>query len=135
MFHEPSINIITRNVQRLQAFYEKLGFGETFRTPREGEAVHVEVTLENFTVGISSEKAAITEHGLSPNLGGNPVAIILWSDDTDGDYRRLTAEGAPSLSPPHTFLDRLRAAYVADPDGNPINIVQKLGPSGGQSPP
>lgn len=95
--------------------------------------VHIEVTLENFTIGISSEKAAISDHGLNPNLGGNPVVIILWSDDTDSDYKRLTAEGAPSLSPPHTFLNNLRAAYVADPDGNPINIVQKLGVS--NSPP
>lgn len=130
MFHEPSINIITKDVQRLQNFYEKLGFRETFRTPREGVPVHIEVTMENFTVGISAEQAAISDHGLQLNLGGNPVAIILWSDDTDGDYKRLTAEGAPSLSPPHTFLNNLRAAYVADPDGNPINIVQKLGATG-----
>ena len=127
MFHEPSINIITKDLQRLQTFYEKLGFRETFRTPREGMPVHVEVTLENFTVGISSVKAAISDHGLNLNLGGNPVSIILWSDDTDGDYKRLTSEGAQSLSPPHTFLNNLRAAYIADPDGNPVNIVQKLG--------
>ena len=39
---------------------------------------------------------------------------------------RLTAAGAPVLSPAHDFLDgRLRAGWVADPGGNPIQIVQR----------
>ncbi len=125
MFHEPSINILTHDVPRLMAFYEGLGFHETFRTPKEGTPTHVEVTLEQFTIGISSVQAAITEHGLSPELGGHPVAIILWTDSTDREYERLTAAGAPSLRPPHDFRAELRTAWIADPDGNPINIVQR----------
>ncbi len=124
MFRDPSINILSYDVVRLATFYERLGFRQTFRTPKEGTPVHVEVTLDQFTIGISSVKAAIEDHGLHPNFGGRPVSIILWTDDTDRDYSRLIAEGAPSLSPPHDFLSDLRAAWLADPDGNPINIVQ-----------
>jgi hypothetical protein len=61
---------------------------------------------------------------LSPDLGGRPVEILLWTDDTDRDYARLTAEGAPSLSAPHDFLSDLRLAWVGDPDGNPIQLAQ-----------
>jgi hypothetical protein len=80
--------------------------------------------LDGFTIGIASVDAASADHGLSPDLGGRPVEIVLWTDATDRDYARLTAAGTPSLSPPHDFLADLRAAWVADPDGNPIQLVQ-----------
>jgi predicted enzyme related to lactoylglutathione lyase len=127
MFRSPAINVYSHDVMRLVAFYEGLGFRETFRTPKLGTPVHVELVLDGFTIGIASVDAAIADHGLKPELGGRPVEIVLWTDDTDDAYRRLTAAGAPSLSPPHDFLSRLRVAWVADPDGNPIQLVQHHG--------
>jgi len=124
MVQSPMINIYTRDVSTLVRFYERLGFHETFRTPNDGMPVHVEVRLDDFTIGIASSDAAIADHGLSPDLGGHPIEIVLWTDNTDGEYERLTAAGTPSLSPPHDFLDALRAAWIADPDGNPIQLVQ-----------
>jgi predicted enzyme related to lactoylglutathione lyase len=125
VFSNPGINVYSRDVLRLVEFYEGLGFRETFRTRDDGEPVHVEVMLDGFTIGIAAVDAAIADHGLNPNLGGRPVEIVLWTDDTDRDYKRLTSEGAPSLSPPHDFLSDLRLAWVADPDGNPIQLAQK----------
>lgn len=124
MFAKPAINIYTHDVMRLAAFYEGLGFRETFRTPAEGTPIHVEVTLDGFTIGIALVESAIADHGLAPKLDGRPVEIVLWSDDTDAAYARLTAAGAPSLSPPHDWLTNLRLAWVADPDGNPIQLAQ-----------
>jgi hypothetical protein len=124
MFSRPAINVYSRDVIRLATFYEGLGFRETFRTPKDGVPVHVELMLDGFTIGIASVDAAIADHGLSPDLGGRPVEVVLWTDDTDRDHARLTAAGAPSLSPPHDFLDNLRLAWVADPDGNPIQLAQ-----------
>lgn len=125
MVRNPAINVYSHDVTRLARFYEGLGFRETFRTPRAGTPAHVEVTLDGFTLGIAGVDAAVRDHGLRPDLGGRPVEIVLWTDDSDGTYARLTAAGAPSLSPPHDFLEgRLRAAWVADPDGNPIQLVQ-----------
>lgn len=126
MFRNPSINIYSKDVVRLVTFYEGLGFRETFRTPKTGTPAHVQLTLDQFTIGIASVEAAFADHGLTPNLGGRPMEIVLWTDDTDRDYTHLTSEGAPSLSPPHNFLSRLRSAWVADPDGNPIQLVQRL---------
>jgi catechol 2,3-dioxygenase-like lactoylglutathione lyase family enzyme len=132
MFRRPAINVYSRDVVRLVTFYEGLGFRETFRTPKDGAPDHVEVLLDGFTIGIASVEAAIADHGLHPNLGGRPVEIVLWTDDTDSSYARLTADGAPSLSPPHDWLSDLRLAWVADPDGNPIQLAQhrKRGNSG-----
>jgi catechol 2,3-dioxygenase-like lactoylglutathione lyase family enzyme len=129
MIETPSINILSRDVVRLSDFYKRLGFRETYRYPKDGMPSHLEVTLDQFTIGISSVEAAIKDHGLNPNLNGRPVAIILWTDDTDREYARLTREGAPSLSPLHTFYPNqyeLRTAWVADPDGNPINLVHRV---------
>ena len=50
---------------------------------------------------------------------------MLWCDDADGECARLTAAGAPALSEPRDWLDNLRLAWVADPDGNPIQLVQR----------
>ncbi len=125
MLKDPSINVLTHDVPRLATFYGRLGFRETFRTPIEGLPAHVELTLDHFTIGISSVEAAIKDHGLTPNLGGRPIAILLWTDDIDADYARFVAEGAPSLRPPHDFRSELRTAWVADPDGNPINLAQR----------
>lgn len=125
MFRSPAINIYSHDVLRLVGFYESLGFRETFRTPEAGAPVHVEVTLDGFTIGIAAVDAAAADHGLSPDLGGRPVEIVLWTDDTDHDYERLTADGAPSLSAPHDFLADLRLAWLADPDGNPIQLAQR----------
>lgn len=128
MFRNPAINIYSHDVVRLVGFYAGLGFRETFRTPKEGTPAHVEVTLDGFTVGIASVDAAIADHGLSPDLGGRPVEIVLWTDDADRDYARLTAGGASPLSPPHDFLTNLRLAWLADPDGNPIQLAQRRSP-------
>jgi lactoylglutathione lyase len=95
MLRNPAINVYSRDVMRLVSFYEGLGFRETFRTPREGTPVHVELTLDGFTIGIADVDAARPDHGLSPDFGGRPVEIVLWTDDTDRDYARLTADEHP----------------------------------------
>ena len=125
-FRDPSINLYSRDVMRLVAFYERLGFRETFRTPKAGPPDHVEITLGRFTIGVASVTAAIADHGLKPDLNGRAIEIVLGSDDTDADYAALTAGGARSLSPPHDFLGHLRVAWVADPDGNPLQLVQRV---------
>jgi hypothetical protein len=124
-FRNPAINIYAHDVMRLVGFYTGLGFQETFRTPAEGTPVHAEVSLAGFTIGIASVDATLADHGLRPDLGGRPIEIVLWTDDADGDYARLTVARAPSLSPPRDFLSYLRVAWVADPDGHPIQLVQR----------
>jgi hypothetical protein len=50
----------------------------------------------------------------------------LWTEDADAAFARLTAAGAQALSEPHDWLGgSLRVAWVADPDGNPIELVER----------
>lgn len=126
MFSNPQINVYTFDVLRLVLFYQGLGFVETFRFPKNDNAVHVELKLDHFIIGIASVHSAEADHGLKPELGGRPVEIVLWTDDTDRDFAKLVNAGASVLSKPHDWLEgKLRLAWVADPDRNPIQLVQK----------
>jgi len=125
-FKAPMINLYSRDLPRAVAFYASLGFVETFRTPAAGPPAHVELRLDGFTLGIASLEAARQVHGLDPKGDGRWIEIVLWTDDTDAAVRALTATGAPLLSAAHDFLEgRLRSAWIADPDGNPIQLVQR----------
>jgi catechol 2,3-dioxygenase-like lactoylglutathione lyase family enzyme len=127
-FSAPLINLYSRDLPRAVIFYSELGFVETFRTAASGEPSHVQLKLDGFTLGIATIEAATDHHGLRPQGEGRWIEIVLWTDDTDAAVNALVARGAPLLSPPHEFLDgRLRAAWVADPDGNPIQLVQRKG--------
>ena len=119
------INLYSRDLSQAAAFYSELGFVETFRTPASGEPVHMELTKDGFTLGIANMEAA-KQHNLRPGGEGHWIEIVLWTDDTDAAVNALVAKGAPLLSPAHDFLDgKLRSAWVADPDGNPIQLVQR----------
>jgi catechol 2,3-dioxygenase-like lactoylglutathione lyase family enzyme len=127
-FKSPMINLYSRDLQRSAAFYSALGFAETFRTPASGDPVHIELTLDRFTLGIATIEAARDYHGLRPEGEGRWIEIVLRTDDTDAAVNALAALGIAVLSPPHDFLEgKLRAAWIADPDGNPIQLVQRTG--------
>ena len=128
MFSTPQVNISSEDVVRSVDFYRSLGFEETFRTPREGTPIHVELELDGFTVGIAAVTSAVADHGLDLDLSkpGRRMELLLWTDDTDAAFARLTAAGARALSEPHDWLDgALRLAWVADPDNNPIELAQR----------
>ena len=128
VFTAPMINLYSRDLPRALAFYSDLGFVETFRTPASGAPAHIELKLDGFTLGIATIEAAREHHGLRPDGDGRWIEIVVWTDDTDAAVSALVARGAPLLSPAHDFLDgKLRAAWIADPDGNPVQLVQRKG--------
>lgn len=127
MFSAPQVNIYSENVGRSVDFYRGFGFSETFRTPREGEPLHVELALDGFKVGIASVSSAVVDHGLELDLSqpGRGMEIVLWTEDADAAFASLVGAGARPLSEPHDWLESLRVAWVADPDGNPIELVER----------
>ena len=126
MFRTPEVILFSENLGRAVAFYSSLGFTETFRVPTEGEPIHVDLTLDGYKIGIASVASTRDDHGLDPVPNGQRAAVILWTDDTAAAFAELTAKGAPALAAPHEWLGRLLIAWISDPDGNPIQIVQHL---------
>jgi catechol 2,3-dioxygenase-like lactoylglutathione lyase family enzyme len=82
VFRSPQINVYVEDVPRSVAFYERLGFAESFRTPVEGVPIHVELVLDGFKAGIASVASARTDHDLDVSSEGNAIEICLWTDDT-----------------------------------------------------
>lgn len=126
VFRDPQVILFSKDVERLAAFYADLGFVETFRVPQEGPPIHVDMVLGNYKIGFASVDSTREDHGLDPVVDGQRAAVILWTDDVETAYETMTANGCPALEGPHTWLDRVKIAWLADPDGHPVQIVQSL---------
>lgn len=122
-FRTPQVNLYVEDLEVSRRFYEKLGFQISFTAEIAGKLVHQELLLDGFHLGIATKESTNRMHGLRPGTNSG-CEIVLWTDDTDAAIQYLLDNGAVILSEPHDFLDgRLRAGWVRDPDGNPIQIV------------
>lgn len=126
MFREPQVVLFCADVEGTVAFYRRLGFSEAFRTPAEGAPKHVDVMLDGFRLGLASHDATHEDHGLATNRDPSRAAVILWCDDTPAAYRALLEAGATPLAEPYRFLDGLLVAWAADPEGHPVQVVQRV---------
>ena len=118
-------NVYSARVAETVAFYERLGFAERFRTPSEGAPIHVELDLDGFTLGVADVASARRDHGLEVTSDGRGAEVCVWVADTDAAYADLVAHGGTAMSEPHDWLESLRVAWVADPDGHPVELVQR----------
>jgi catechol 2,3-dioxygenase-like lactoylglutathione lyase family enzyme len=126
VFDSPQVNFYAEDVEASAGFYRgSFGFTETFRTPDDGPPVHVELRLGGFTLGFASVDSLREVHGITASPGPPRAEVVLWTDDVDRAYAALKARQVPMLSAPHNFAGTLRAAWVADPDGNPVQIVTR----------
>lgn len=127
MFSNPQIVLFCEDVEVASAFYQRLGFDEEFRTPREGRPKHVDVVLDGVRLGLAGHDASAEDHGFPTNREPDRATVVLWCDDVDAGYAALVDAGATPLAEPHPFLESLRIAWARDPDGHPIQVVQRVG--------
>lgn len=126
-FFDPQVILFVGDCERAAAFYAVFGFRETFRAPQV-DPVKVEMALGGFGLGLALPGPAAESHGLTPVTTGHRACLTLWTDDVDGAYPLALAAGGTDSSAPHPFLDgRLRVAFVEDPDGHPVQLVQRAG--------
>lgn len=115
-------NLFTRDIDAALSFYrDSLGFSPSFQVPPAGRPEHVVLELGESRLALSTERA-ITAAGLEPG-GGHPFELVVWCDDVDGEAARLRAGGAPVAVEPYDHPAGHRRAYVADPDGNWLALV------------
>jgi catechol 2,3-dioxygenase-like lactoylglutathione lyase family enzyme len=126
-FKNHLFNIYTSNMEKSLRFYhELLATTETFRGPKLGSPDHVEMELGPLNLAVSTLEALKRDFGLSGGGGPPRCEVVLWVRDVDTALSWLNAQGAPTLSPSHDFAGTLRGAWVADPDGNPVQLVARL---------
>ncbi|SMC74054.1 VOC family protein [Kibdelosporangium aridum] len=126
-FSDPQVILFVSDTERAASFYGIFGFRETFRSPQE-DPVKIEMALGGFTIGLALPRLLAESHGLEPVTAGHRACIAIWTDDVDTAYRLALSSGATDNRAPYAFGEgRFRIAFVEDPDGYPVQLVQKAG--------
>lgn len=50
--------LFSTDLPRAAAFYERLGFTETFRVPTDGEPIHIDLVLDGYRLGLASSTSS-----------------------------------------------------------------------------
>jgi len=129
VFRDPFPIFLTDDMAGITAFYrDLLGFTEAYRFPPspldEPEFVVLSLGAAQFGFG---RAGSIPLHGRMRSLEtGNRVEVCVYTDNVDLAVAFLREEGVPVLFEPADQPWGERAAYVSDPDGNPVLIVARI---------
>jgi lactoylglutathione lyase len=115
------------DIDRSVAFYERLGFAEARRMDIGDEAVNVFMALP----GEDPVLELTHNFGVpSYDLGNGYNHIALLVEDLDGTLASLAESGISPEKPPYRPGSRTtgsRIAFVRDPDGYRIELVERAG--------
>jgi catechol 2,3-dioxygenase-like lactoylglutathione lyase family enzyme len=124
-FGAVQVNLWCADVEACAAFFRRLGMPEKFRFPTHGEPHQVEVEAAGVRIGFSSARVGSELFGI-PTTPGENTELVLWCDDVDDMYRAaLDAGGAPVTGPADSPDGRLRFAWLRDPEGHRVKLVQE----------
>ena len=113
------------DLERSLAFYAQLGIHEAFRLNFDDGSlmlVYLHVGGDRFLElfpGLSSDAATP-----DPNREGSFMHLCLRSDDLQDDVESLRGKGMTIDRGPSMGLDRNWQAWITDPDGNAIELMQ-----------
>jgi predicted enzyme related to lactoylglutathione lyase len=82
----------------------------------------VGLRVDDAELGIVAERAP-ADPGAAPRM-----VLSVDVPDVDGLLDRVTELGGTVLGPPNDMPWGQRVAHVQDPDGNPVNLTQPVGP-------
>ncbi len=114
--------LIVDDIDKAQRFYT-----ETLGLPlkhRSGD--YVQIALSGTRLGLFSRSAMASILGqvLEPEVSSPKFELGFKVEDCDATFEELVACGVPPVTVPQTRSWGQRTAYVADPDGNLIELVQ-----------
>lgn len=126
-FTDPQVILFVADCERAARFYEAFGFVETFRGGGD-PPVKIEMLLGGFSLGLALPGPAAEAHGIEPVTTGHRAVVTLWTDDLDAARALALRSGGLGSGEPHEFLEgALRVVFVEDPDGHPVQLVQRVG--------
>ena len=116
--------LYVRSVPESVAFYEGLlGLERSYSWPSDAEPDFVVVRLGESSLGLAAASAPEELLGVRP--GESPRGeLCFYTDDVDATVRELARLGVRVLREPAAMPWGERMAYVADPDGNPVQLAQ-----------
>ncbi len=108
--------ISVQDLPATRAFYEELGFSQTYQFPSEGQAGFVTMQRGSSSIGISAGGATDEDR----------FGYWVYVDDVDATLERLEASGATVVAEPEDQRWGERVARTRDPDGNLIYLGAAL---------
>jgi uncharacterized glyoxalase superfamily protein PhnB len=103
------------------AFYERLGFSQSYAFPEDGPPGFVVLERNGHSIGIAARDEGTRDR----------FSYWIYVDDVDSTFAHLTAAGAPTEAEPRTEPWGERVASVRDPDGNVVHVGMTNHRSGG----
>ncbi|WP_233867683.1 VOC family protein [Paraburkholderia adhaesiva] len=117
-----SVRVVTPDVERLVAFYQRLSGIEAVRLA-DGFA---EIRFEGSTLAISSEHLIKLFNVGAATAAANRSAILEFEvDDVDAVFERMNASGTPIVMPTTLMPWGNRSLLLRDPDGNLVNLFSR----------
>ena len=122
-YHAVTPYLIVSDAAKAIEFY-KQAFGATQLARMDGpggRVVHAEIQIGDSRIMLADECPQMGAR--SPqSLGGSPVTLALYVEDSDAVTHRATAAGAKVIRPIQDQFYGDRSAVVADPFGHTWNI-------------
>jgi catechol 2,3-dioxygenase-like lactoylglutathione lyase family enzyme len=103
----------TTDLPAARAFYERLGFRQTYQFPPDGEPGYVALERGASSIGIGAAGSADEDR----------LAIWIYVDDVDGAVADLRRDGAEVLTDPEDQPWGERLARVRDPAGTLVYVA------------
>lgn len=117
-----SVRVVTRDVDRLVDFYQRLSGIDAVR-PADGFA---EVRFEGATLAISSEHLIALFNVGAATAAANQSAILEFEvEDVDAVFERMNAFGTNVVMPATVMPWGNRSLLLRDPDGNLVNVFSR----------
>lgn len=114
-------NVFTRDPQRAVRFYAGvLGLAIASQFPDPANPVHTVLRAGATPLAITIGGPA--DVGLTPDAQ-HPAELVVWCADVDALAARAAEHGASVLVQPYDHVAGHRRAYVTDPDGNWVALV------------
>jgi lactoylglutathione lyase len=104
--------ITVQDLPATRAFYERLGFVQTYQFPEDGEPGFVTMEQRGSSIGIGAGGAAAEDR----------FGYWVYVDDVDTAVDDLRAAGAPIVAEPENQSWGERVAQTRDPDGNLVYL-------------
>jgi uncharacterized glyoxalase superfamily protein PhnB len=117
-----SVRVVTRHIEGLVEFYQKLSGLEAAR-PADGFA---EIQFEGAVLAISSEHLIKLFNAGAATAAANRSAILEFEvEDVDAVFARMNALGTAIVMPATLMPWGNRSLLLRDPDGNLINVFSR----------
>jgi len=115
--------LYAKDVERVAAFYEGLGFEEHFRMPgHDGTAGFVGLDRDGAELAVVTEESPRMLAGVDPGPGPRHE-LFVYVEDVDATVARLRAAGARVVREAADMPWGERVAFVTDPEGNMVSLA------------